>query len=119
MGSPFDILKKKTYGIVRGVMGVAASWLPNGAVVGTAPFTATVLFSNPTETFQRYGGVYDADAAMMEYFVDSFLGLRESVENRGNAEIVVVDGREYMVRTVTKKHDGDTYLASIQLKIDE
>ena len=118
MASPFDNFKKTTFRHVRDIMGVAASWLPIGSIEGATPFLGKVLFSNPTETAQKYGAVYDAEAATMEYYKDTFPGLLEAVENRGITEIVIIDGVEHMVKRVIKKHDGDTYLASVQIYVE-
>lgn len=76
--------------------------------------TAVVLFKDADETAQLLQVEYDPQAAMIEYFEGSLIGLKESVDNR-NDEIITVNGIQYGVHKVRAKYDGKTFFADLEL----
>ena len=123
--SIFDKYKEISFRTVGGLMGTRAVWNP--VTPGTYPtggYVAKVLFNNPTEQAAKYGAVYDAEQTTIEYFAGDFPGLYQSAEVRGAIEVITLTDDaglnpvEYMVKSVVRKHDGDTYVATIQINQD-
>lgn len=112
-GSPFDSLSKVVFDTTTSAMGYEATWSPVG---GGDTQTAKVHFNNPTEVVQRVGIEYNAEAWQLEYYEGDFEGLKEAVDARGPAETIEAAGKEWVVKTVIKKHDGKTYIAELKLK---
>lgn len=113
IGSIFESLQRAVFNTARRTFGFDASWTPVG---GGDPHEAKVLFSNPTEAVQHLGIEWNAETWYMEYYLDDFPGLKASVDARSNKEVIEIEGQEYYVRTVEKKHDGKTYLATLKIK---
>ena len=117
-GSPFDRLRKTAFSIVKNVMGYSASWTPS---TGGVAQTAKVLFKDPTVMHRLNGpegpfikieyGPFDY---IMEYDLGIFPALQDNVREK-LTEIVTIDGRNYGVRDVKSKWDGNTFIATMQL----
>lgn len=111
MSNLFDGVQKTAFNVVTNTMGYDGSWTPS---VGGSTQTARILFKNPDEAW----GIGNSDTAkdeiefypgdvMIEYFIGSFTGLKEAV-NDNKTETVVIEGDNYQVRSVRAKKDGKT-----------
>lgn len=109
----FDDLRDASFDVVSNTMGYEASWEPSE---GGNVQTARVLFNNPTEGKKLSGVEYDPYHYEMEYRVGHFEGLKQSVDSN-NIEAVTIRGKEYNVRQITAKWDGNTMIAVLEPKV--
>ena len=114
MLSAFDRLAKKAYRIITKIMGDNATWIPSdGSVPGGV--NANVLFSNPTKSKKNNGIEYDPYNWQMEFYIDSFPGLKIAVD-AGLTEVVTINRTDFHVLKVNAKWDGDISMAELQIK---
>jgi hypothetical protein len=109
MPNPFDFARLSALNIVKDVFSNPAEWTPSA---GGAPLTARVLFNHPTDTRRHHRAEYNPLIHSMEYHLDEFPGLFESLRD-GGAEFVTIEGRQYEVREVLANFDGKTYVAQL------
>lgn len=108
----FDALKATVHATITKTFGYDATWVSS---VSDITYTARVGYRDPSEK-EYLAGLDDftPDTPYMDYFVNSFPGLKVSVD-AGNAEYVEITGIGYFVVTkVLTKSDGDTYIAKMQ-----
>lgn len=103
MSTPFERLKRTAFDAAARTMGVDAIW---------GQQTERVLFNQPSGTEERAEIEFTPTFYEMEYRIEHFSGLYESVRD-GNIEIVTIGSDEYTVRHVLKVFDGDTYKAHL------
>jgi hypothetical protein len=103
MSTPFERLKRLAFDQAARTMGVDAIWSGN---------TARVLFNQPNNTEERASIDFTPQFFEMEYRVDDFAGLYESVRG-GDLEVVTIGGVSYEVRHVMRVYDGDTFKAHL------
>ena len=106
----FDNIQATAYGVVTNTMGYDATWTPSA---GGAQQTARVLLNKPTQKDNISDQEYDALSAKVEYKLNDFEGLYESVRT-GNNETVTINTIAYAVYRAELKHDGKTILLSVQ-----
>jgi len=99
MSTPFERLKRNTFDVAARTMGVDATW---GA------HTERVLFNEPDGKEERAEIEFNPTFYEMEYRIDQFPGLYESVRE-GNIEIITVGEDEFTARHALKTFDGGTY----------
>lgn len=115
MANPFDGLKRRIFDVVARTMGYNATWVPaNGSQPGG--YTVRVLFNNPTDKKNLAGVEYDPFNWKMEYRFDNFPGLKQAADTMTTAEVVTIEGRQYYIRSVNAKWDGQTYIATLEPK---
>jgi hypothetical protein len=105
----FDSLKRKAFDTITKTMGYDATWNSGSGIL-----TARVGYLDPSEK-QELSGIdsWDPDQPFMEYRIDFFTGLKESVD-MGATEFVEIEGKGYFaVSQVRTKFDGDTYVARL------
>lgn len=115
--SRFNSSQRSAFGVVHWLYGDLATWQP---AAGGEIQTGKVLFSDPTELmgFNRKGthvpgmAEFDISACMIEYFVGTFPGLRESVASK-NSEYITIEGKRYKVKVITAKYDGKSLYATL------
>lgn len=120
MGNLFDKLQKGAAKVVHSTFGYMVSWQP---LAGGDPFTAKILFKEPTKKDETGGMEFSPFSYSMEYDRDELPGLLEYVR-AGNDEVVNIyqigettaEGKEYDVRTVDAIFDGKNYMALLELK---
>lgn len=100
----FDGLQEATFRASETVFGDVATW-------GTQ--TAQVLYNSPNNPINlgeadRY--VYRPYNYSIEYFEDTFIGLKDSVD-QGVIEHVTVKDKRLAIKEVVVKYDGKTYVA--------
>lgn len=108
----FDGLQNTAFDVVTTTMGYDATWSPSE---GGSTLTGRILFNNPTESKKLSEVEYDPYAYRMEYKRGVFDGLKESVDRNGT-ETVTIKGQDYYVRQVAAKHDGNTLIATLEIK---
>lgn len=112
MANLFDGLRDSAYDVTLATFGYDASWTPIETPEAD-PFIARVHYKDPNDK-ENLGGVeYTPLSPFMEYRSPSFPGLYESARSN-SGEVVIVDGREYSVRSVERKFDGKTYMAILE-----
>lgn len=104
MGGEFDELAKQAFAAVTDVMGVKAVWRSSSG----RDTPGKVLFKNPTEAVQigdteRYE--YRPNECTAEYYIDTFPGLKESVD-AGGENYLIIAGETYFISEITTKADG-------------
>lgn len=112
-GSVFDDMQNTVFETAKDVFGREVSWL---SVDQLASYSGKILFKNPTEELQIAGVIYDPLSWQMEYKEGDFVGLKERVDGRGSIETVVIDGNEFVVRSIDTVHDGKTFRGNLQPK---
>jgi hypothetical protein len=108
----FDGLQDSTFDVVTTTMGYDATWSPS---IGGPTKTGRVLFNNPTESKKLSEVEYDPFAYRMEYKRGVFNGLKESADRNGT-EVVTIRAQQYFVRQVAAKNDGNTLIATLEIK---
>ncbi len=111
----FDALAEQTFAHVSNLMGEPAVWLASNRVSGR------VLYKDPTEPVQigdaeRYE--YRPNDITIEYYLDTFVGLKKAVDS-GERQFIEVRGRRFFVVDITTKFDGGTYVAQLAPDIEE
>jgi hypothetical protein len=112
-GTFFDDMQNTVFETVKEVFGPEVSWT---SIDQLASYTGKILFKNPTEELQTAGVFYDPQTWMMEYKEGDFPGLKERVDARGTPEIVVIDGANFVVKSIDTVFDGKTFRAHLQPK---
>lgn len=108
--TPFQALQNTAFGIVQQTMGYEASWTP---ALGGAAYTARVLFQNPTEMKKIAAIDYSPQDWVVEYKEGDFPGLMDAVITRSTNEVIEIQGTDYYVTDVSRKYDGQTYIAKL------
>lgn len=112
----FDDAQSAAFKIVTNTMGCDASWTPSDS---SPVKTARVLYNDPTEKEQIDKADYDPYAYEMEYERGDLDGLKEMADELDDEE-VIIDTRfglkTFFVRKVKGKFDGNTYIATLELK---
>lgn len=108
----FDGLQNTCFDTVTTVMGYDATWSPS---IGGPTKTGRVLLNNPTESRKVSEVEYDPYVYRMEYKRGVFDGLKESADANGT-ETVTIRGQQYVVREVAAKNDGNTMIATLEIK---
>lgn len=109
--NPFDGFMKKAFDVTLSVMGYDASWTPlNGGEIQTA----RVHFREPNGEDMISGASYAPLTFVMEYRIDTFTGLIDSVRSGIRGEQVTISGTTYYVRSVAKIQDGQTFQAVLE-----
>ena len=108
----FDDLKDGVFSRVLDIMGESAVWQSSeGDVEGR------ILFKYPTKE-QPIGDTdtypYQPVTPTAEFYKDTFVGLKDAVGVKSE-EILVIRDATYLVISVDKKFDGDTYIANLEL----
>jgi len=102
----FDGLQNTMFDTVTNTMGYDATW---------GILTARVLFTGPTEKEKLKQADFDPDKLEMEYKAGDFGGLNELLDNN-EMQTVTIDGiGEFTVKSVSKKFDGKTFIARLQV----
>ncbi len=102
--------------VVKATFGYGASWLPSTGNPGADPYTARVLFKEPTANKDMLDNVMFRDIDYyLEYFEGDFPGLIQSVRD-GNSETLTIMENDYWVRQIKKSYDGKTYKVLMDLK---
>ena len=95
---------------VQTLFGDSLLWMPSN---GDSHQIAKVLYNSP-DAKQTLGDTDKYDYSpynyWFDYFIDQLTGLKASVD-AGNVELVYVKGQMLVVREVTLKYDGKTYIA--------
>ncbi len=107
----FDGFMKKAFDVTLSVMGYDASWTPS---IGGAALTARVHFREPNGEDNLSGASYAPLTFVMEYRIDSFPTLIETVRAGSRTEQVQINGTTYYVRSVAKIQDGQTFQAVLE-----
>lgn len=105
----FDSVKRVAFDVVTKVMGYDATWN-----TGTEILTARVGYKDPSEK-QELSGIdsWNPNEPFMEYRIDFFTGLKESVD-AGGLNFVEISGIGYFaVKEVQTKVDGETFVARL------
>lgn len=108
----FDRLQDVSFNVVTLTMGYDATWSPSG---GGPVKTGRVLFNNPTESKKLSEVEYDPFAYRMEFKKGVFDGLKESTD-QNTIETVTINSVNYYVRQVATKYDGNTLIATLEIK---
>ncbi len=107
----FNEFAKQVFTAAISIMGMSAVWHSSDG----AEINGGVLFNTPTEP-EKLGNAngyeYKPNNETIEYYDDTFVGLREAVDS-GKEEYVTVNERDYLVLSVAAKFDGRTLVASI------
>ncbi len=113
MATEFDDLQNDMFDIVSGYFGHKATWTPD---VGPM-LTGEVLKREPNEKDQVNGMRYAPFVRMVEYRDGVFPGLIEVSRNKStDPPIIVIDGENYIVRTITAFWDGNTHKAECEIE---
>lgn len=131
MGNVFDNLGKKVFNIAGTTFGYVCTWIDSQSSPAQSE-QRTVLFNDPNTTQKKYGfgqtfGAgqsleFSPRGSSMEYTDDFFIGLKASVDNKGDEYVNIKElnsdsiGIDYYVKKVIKIHDGKTLLASLEIK---
>ena len=110
----FDGMRDSSFDVVTNTMGYDATWIPSD---GSYPlgYTARVLFKDPEAEQKLSGASYSSFNYQMEYRKDFFEGLKALVDATSSEE-VTVNSITYYVRDVSTKYDGNTLIATLELK---
>lgn len=112
MPTKFDRLAEQTFTTITNLMGEDAVWQSSNNV----EIHGRVLFKDPTEPI-KIGDAenyeYRPSSVTVEYYIGTFLGLREAVD-RGSTEYIKVRDRKYLVMDISTKFDGQTYVAQLE-----
>lgn len=114
----FDAFQTTAFNIITNTFGVTATWVP---ALGREPFTAEVLYKDPTEKQTLIDSDFDIESCLMEYKMGDLPGFKEAVNSGGTIQTVTIqDGDnapvEYWAKEVTSKYDGKTLIAKIARK---
>jgi hypothetical protein len=111
--NPFDDIAKQVFSEVASVMGEKAVWHTSN---GSGDIEGTVLFKDPSEV-EQIGGPeqYDYRPATpkIEYYNGTFVGLKELVDTQ-TEEQITVHGQRYLILSIEKIADGNTYKAHLE-----
>ena len=102
--SLFDTYQEAAFRASETVFGDVATW---------GNQTANVLYNcpnNPINLGEADRYIYRPYNYSIEYFEDTFVGLKDSVD-QGVIEHVTVKGNRLAIREVVVKYDGKTYVA--------
>jgi hypothetical protein len=113
----FDDMARQAFSTVAALMGEGAVW--HSSAGNDVP--VQVLFKNPTEPLpigdsEHYE--YRPNNVTMEYYADTFIGLKEAVD-AGSKEYITVGETTYFIQDVTTKFDGKTYIAHLEPHIQQ
>lgn len=115
----FDDAQSVTFKTTAKTFGYAATWVPSVGGDPLNPIKAQVLYNDPTAEEKIEDTEYDPYAYQMEYEKGDFDGLKDAADAL-KTEKVVIDTRfglkTFFVRKVRGKYDGNTYLATLELK---
>jgi hypothetical protein len=117
--SMFDGIQKAVVSTIQNIMGDTAVWIP---LDWNKPIqTAKVLYNNSETNFQlgdtnKYD--YSPYVHSIEYYIDQFTGLKQSVEE-GNVEEIKINGSKYFVKEIKPKFDGKVLIAYLEPCEDE
>ena len=133
MGNIFDNLGRNTVNISNRTFGYVCLWA-NSQSSPSITEENLVLYNSPDQTQKKYGFgqtfgggealAFNPDSPSIEFRADFFIGLKESVDAKGNEVITLKDinadlldmGIDYVVRKVVKIHDGKMMLATLVKK---
>lgn len=104
----FDAFAKQAFEAISNLHGSKAVWLTSNNLNNEG----VVLFKNPTEPQvigDSEGYEYRPTTATAEYYIGTFVGLREAVDY-GSQEVIEIDGVRYYVVAVETKFDGRTFV---------
>lgn len=112
MSNVFNGIQKAVFNVIGTTFGNPATWEP---AAGGDTQTAIVLFKDPTEKHGLSDVDFNAERYQMEYWVNDFVGLKESVSS-GTVERVTIETDEgtnlqFLVRRIERKYDGKTIIA--------
>lgn len=110
MSNIFDALQDAAFNIVTNTMGYTASWTPSSG----NPLIANVLFKDATQSAKLLDQIFDPKFCIAEYKYGDFTGLKEAAD-RGNEEIIIINGITYGVLKVESDYDGKTLKAHLKL----
>jgi hypothetical protein len=111
--SRFDNIQKAAFTKVQDIFGDVAVWIPSQ---GGDAQTVNVLFKSPDKEkmlgdTEKYK--YTPYKYSIEYYIDQFIGLKDSVED-GNTEVVTIDSVEFYVKSIIGERDGKTYVVELE-----
>lgn len=112
MSNIFNGIQSAVFDVVGAVFGNTATWQPSA---GGDLQSAIVLFKDPTEKHGLSDVDFNAERYQMEYWVNDFVGLKDSV-TAGIVERVTIETDEgvslqFLVRRIERKYDGKTIIA--------
>lgn len=119
MSNLFDHLQDRTFKTIGRFFGVDAVWEPSDA---SPTQEARILFKDPAQSedvMKEQAINYMPVRPVMEWYEGDLPGLYESVNNRGQEEVVItIFGEDvtYSVLNAEPVHDGQTYKGYLQLK---
>lgn len=113
MGNIFDNLQSNMIDTVTTTMGYAASWTP---LAGGDELTGAVLYKGPTEKEKLANADYDPDKLTLEYKQGLFTGLKEAADESAREVISIETVGEFFILSVSRRWDGKTYEARLQVK---
>lgn len=116
MANVFDGMKLRAWDTVARTMGYDAVWIPAAGAPIDFPdgYLVRILFNNPTEKKTLAGIDYDPVNWKMEYRLDQLPGLKQAADAAATAEVITIDGNDYLVRKVDQKFDGQVYIAILE-----
>jgi len=115
MPNIFDAMQETLFNTVTSTMGYSATWAPDA---GGAVITATVLYNGPTEKEKLLDANYTPDKLTMEYKVQDFEGLKQSIDSGKTENITIDPFGEFNIKSIQLKWDGKTVIANL-VKITE
>lgn len=118
MFNEFDRLAKQCVDTIANLHGEAAVWHASNP---KRDVTGTVLYKDPSEPVQIGDSdhyEYRPNNVTAEYYTGNFPGLKEAVDN-GTQEYMTVRGNKYYVNEVSTIFDGNTYVAHLELHVNE
>lgn len=109
------------FGIITAAFGEAATWVQTGTAYSGARLLGAGLFKEPTagrvitpHVRNAAGAEYEQAHPTFEYASGQFFGLKEAAAISGAEEYLVIRQRMFLVGSVTRIFDGETYLAVLQ-----
>ena len=109
----FDDAAHLAFSYTLDFMGEDALWQSSlGEVV-----SGRILFRYPTQPYtigEADTYEYKVNTPTAEFYKDTFLGLKEMVDEQ-NFEYMSIRGKRYFIKEIETKFDGDTYVAHLEL----
>jgi hypothetical protein len=107
--STFDGFEAALFGVTGAIFGDLATWTPSN---GTLQQQARVFFKSPNDPISigQNKFEYRPYDYSIEYYINQFQGLKESVD-KGIIEEITVKDITLAIREVRTKFDGQTFIA--------
>lgn len=116
MGSPFDHIESTCFNVSNAIFGYKVEWTPT-TPDGAAKQTGKGLYKEPTKQFSIMTIDFQITDESLEYKLGDFPELFTLANKAASEEKVTIffksGTREFFVRKVVKKYDGDTFVAKL------